>query len=105
MHDLSECMAEPIKPAAFRARIFVKGRVQGVGYRAFAARVASQRGLCGGVRNLDDGRVELEVEGPKDQILNLIEDVKTGPPASHVVAVEVEWSPSTGRFLDFQVWY
>jgi acylphosphatase len=98
-------MAEPIEPAAFRARLLVKGKVHGVGYRAFAVRVASKRGLCGGVRNLDDGRVELEVEGPKDQILILIEDVRTGLPASRVVAVEVEWSPATGRFSDFQVWY
>jgi acylphosphatase len=98
-------MTEPLESAALRARLFVKGKVQGVGYRAFAARVASQRGLCGGVRNLDDGRVELEVEGPKDQILILIEHVKTGPPAARVAAVEVEWSPATGRFSDFRVWY
>ena len=98
-------MAEPIEPADLRARLFVKGRVQGDGYRAFAARVASQRGLCGGVRNLDDGRVEVEVEGPKSQILILIEDLKAGPQASRVAGVDVEWSPATGRFSDFQVWY
>ncbi|MEO8341291.1 MAG: acylphosphatase [Nitrospirota bacterium] len=98
-------MAEPIETAGFRARLSVKGRVQGVGYRAFAVRVASQRGLCGGVRNLDDGRVELEVEGRKDQILILIEDLKTGPPGSRVTAVEVEWGPATGQFSDFHVWY
>ena len=98
-------MAEPIEPTACRAKLYVKGRVQGVGYRAFACRVASQRGLCGGVRNLDDGRVEFEVEGTKAQITLLIEDAKTGPPASRVTAVEVEWSPATGRFSDFQVWY
>ena len=104
IRGLSEYMGKPIEPAALRARLLVKGKVQGVGYRAFAARVASQRGLCGGVRNLDDGRVELEVEGPKNQILILIEDVKIGPPASRVAAVE-EWSPATGRFSNFQVWY
>lgn len=98
-------MAEPIEPIAYRAKLCVKGRVQGVGYRAFACRMASQRGLYGGVRNLDDGRVELEVEGTKAQIERLIEDAKTGPPASRVTAVEVEWSPATGRFSDFQVWY
>jgi acylphosphatase len=98
-------MTEPTEPSELRARLVVKGKVQGVGFRMFAARVAAQRGLCGGVRNLDDGRVELEVEGPKDQILILIQDVKTGPPASRVAAVEVEWSPATGRFSDFQVWY
>jgi acylphosphatase len=98
-------MAEPGEPAALRAKLLVKGRVQGVGYRAFAARVASQRGLCGGVRNLHDGRVELEVEGSKDQILILIEDLKIGPPAARVATVEAEWSPATGRFSHFQVWY
>jgi acylphosphatase len=98
-------MAEPIEPAALRARLSVKGQVQGVGYRAFVARIASQRGLCGGVRNLEDGRVELEVEGRKDQILILIDDLKIGPPASRVASVEVEWSPATGRFSDFHVWY
>ena len=105
MRDPSECMAEPIEPAVLRARLLVKGKVQGVGYRAFAARVALQRGLCGGVRNLDDGRVELAVEGSKDQILLLIEDAKIGPPASRVTAIEVEWSSASGRFSDFQVWY
>jgi acylphosphatase len=105
MRSLLGSMAEPIEPATLRAKLLVRGRVQGVGYRAFAARVAAQRGLCGGVRNLDDGRVELDVEGPKDQILILIEDAKTGPPASRVTTIDVEWSPATGRFSDFQVWY
>ncbi|HKP00028.1 MAG TPA: acylphosphatase [Nitrospiraceae bacterium] len=104
-HSLFESMAEPIEPTALRAKLLVRGKVQGVGYRAFAAHVAAQWGLCGGVRNLDDGRVELDVEGPKDQILILIEAAKTGPPASRVAAVDVEWSPATGRFSDFRVWY
>src|SRR5262245_35588934 len=98
-------MAEPIEPGTLRARLFIEGKVQGVGYRAFAARVASQRGLFGGVRNLDDGRVELEVEGPEGQILMLIEDVTIGQPASRVTSVEVEWSPASGLFSSFQVWY
>ena len=102
---MSKSMTKPIEPPALRAKLLVKGKVQGVGYRAYAARVASQRGLCGGVRNLDDGRVALEVEGPKDQILILIDDLKIGPPASRVAAVELEWSPATGRFSDFQIWY
>ncbi|NOS81815.1 MAG: acylphosphatase [Nitrospira sp.] len=98
-------MTEPIEPTTLRAKLLVTGKVQGVGYRAFAARIASQRGLRGGVRNIDDGRVELEVEGPKARILDLIKELKIGPPASRVTAVEVEWSPATGRFVDFNVWY
>ena len=98
-------MTEPLEPTALRAKLLVTGKVQGVGYRAFAARIASQRGLRGGVRNIDDGRVALEVEGSKGWILDLIEELKIGPPASRVAAVEVEWSPATGRFVDFNVWY
>jgi acylphosphatase len=93
------------KLEVLRAKLCVMGKVQGVGYRAYAARVASQRDLCGGVRNRNDGRVELEIEGPKDKILTFIEDLKIGPPASRVTDIEVEWSPATGRFSDFQVWY
>ncbi|MDH4083059.1 MAG: acylphosphatase [Nitrospira sp.] len=51
-----------------RAHVVLYGHVQGVGFRAFAARTASSLDLSGGVRNLDDGRVELEVEGMKPVI-------------------------------------
>lgn len=98
-------MTDASDPTAVRARISVSGRVQGVGYRAFTIRVATQRGLVGGVRNTDDGRVELEAEGPKDRILSLIEELKVGPPASRVTAVQVEWVNATGRQTDFRVWY
>ncbi len=64
----------------------------------------SQRGLVGGVRNCEDGRVELEAEGPKDRILSLIEVLKAGPPASRVTGVQVEWLPASGRQADFVVW-
>jgi acylphosphatase len=88
-----------------RARISVSGRVQGVGYRAFTVRAASERGLVGGVRNCEDGRVELEAEGPKETIMSLIEALKLGPPASRVTEVRVEWVQATSRQTDFAVWY
>jgi acylphosphatase len=47
----------------------------------------------------------LEVEGPKDRIVSLIEALKTGPPASRVTDVRVEWVAATGRLSDFRVWY
>ncbi|HEU4683981.1 MAG TPA: acylphosphatase [Nitrospira sp.] len=88
-----------------RARILVSGRVQGVGYRAFALRVATSKALLGTVCNLDDGRVELEVEGAKDRIDALVEELRVGPPASRVSDVQVEWGSATGRFGDFRVRY
>jgi acylphosphatase len=90
---------------AVRARISVSGRVQGVGYRAFTVRVASERGLVGGVRNCEDGRVELEAEGPREKIMSLIAALKVGPPASRVTEVRVEWVQAKGRQTDFAVWY
>ncbi len=88
-----------------RAHVLVSGRVQGVGYRAFAARVAAQRKLVGGVRNLGDGRVELDVEGPRETIESLLTELGVGPPAARVMAVTVEWSPGTNRFTEFHIWY
>jgi acylphosphatase len=79
--------------------------VQGVGYRAFTLRAACDRRLVGGVRNCEDGRVELEAEGPRDKIMSLIEQLKLGPPASRVTDVRVEWVRATGRDTDFAVWY
>lgn len=98
-------MTHPTEPVTVRATISVTGRVQGVGYRAFAVRVAAARGLCGTVRNLDDGRVELDVEGPKERIESLMSDLRTGPPGARVTAVGVEWGRATGRFSDFRISY
>ena len=98
-------MTESTAQTPVRARIIVAGRVQGVGYRAFCVRVATQRRLSGGVKNLEDGRVELEVEGKRDLIVALIGDLKIGPPAARVTTVDVEWSEATGQREDFRVWY
>jgi acylphosphatase len=92
--------AQPI-----RAHILVDGRVQGVGFRAFAARAATGLGLFGGVRNLEDGRVELEVEGSKTVIETLVGELTSGPPAARVTKIETEWSAATGRHSTFSIWY
>ena len=88
-----------------RARIWVSGLVQGVAYRAFAQRTASQHGLRGGVRNLDDGRVAVEVEGARPAVERLIASLRTGPPMARVRDVQVQWEPPTGQYDDFRVWY
>lgn len=98
-------MSEPEAEEPVRARIVVSGRVQGVGYRAFAHRVATVHGLVGGVRNLDDGRVELDVEGPKSSIEAALAQLRAGPPAGRVTKVETEWKTATGRFSGFSIWY
>ena len=58
-----------------RRRILYSGRVQGVGFRFTARRLASRFAVEGFVRNLDDGRVELVAEGPAEEVLGLLDEV------------------------------
>jgi acylphosphatase len=69
-------------------RIFVSGRVQGVGYRDWVVRTAQRTGLTGWVRNLRDGRVEILVSGDEAALNALIEGSREGPPLARVDHVE-----------------
>jgi acylphosphatase len=68
--------------------VFVRGRVQGVGYRAWVADAAIQRGLEGFVRNRRDGSVEALFAGPADAVAEMVSACRRGPPSAHVTAVE-----------------
>jgi acylphosphatase len=87
-----------------RARIWVSGLVQGVAYRAFTQRTAFLHGLRGGVRNLDDGRVAVEVEGERQAVENLITSLRSGPPMARVQDVQVQWEAPTHQYADFRIW-
>lgn len=60
-----------------RKRIYFSGRVQGVGFRFTAEGLARRLGLTGYVRNLRDGRVELEVQGTEDAIRDMLAELRT----------------------------
>jgi len=87
------------------AEILVDGRVQGVGYRNYVERKASQLGLAGYVMNLKDGRVRVRVEGNRGLIEELAHELEKGPPLSRVEHVAVMWRPVTGRFHSFGIRY
>jgi acylphosphatase len=72
-----------------RVHLSIKGRVQGVGYRAFVELEAELRGLEGWVRNRRDGSVEAVVQGEQDVVDGLIEACRKGPPSSQVVSINV----------------
>lgn len=77
-------------PAAARRRIVrVRGRVQGVGYRMDAAAAAARLGVAGTVRNLLDGSVEADVEGPPEAVEAMIEHLREGPVSARVDGVDV----------------
>jgi len=65
-------------------QITVKGRVQGVGFRYFAAKRAQALGLKGFVKNTNDGNVYIEAQGQEDQLIAFVEEVKKGPILSRV---------------------
>jgi acylphosphatase len=68
--------------------VMVRGRVQGVGFRAFVEREAKQRALGGWVRNRRDGSVEAVFSGAPETVEAMIEACRRGPPLSHVHTVE-----------------
>lgn len=68
----------------------VSGRVQGVGYRMYAARQARVLKICGWVRNDVDGSVLMEIEGPEDKLRVFVDSCHIGSTRSHVHAVEIE---------------
>jgi len=84
------------KPVEAR-RFYVRGRVQGVGFRWFVEREAHILGIAGWVRNNHDGSVEVLAQGTRDQLLGLHGRLREGPRAARVDAVDVsEASPVAG---------
>ncbi len=67
----------------------IRGRVQGVGYRAWAVANARDLGLRGYVRNRSDGSVEVVIAGNEDAVDSMIARCRSGPPAAQVRDVEI----------------
>jgi acylphosphatase len=86
-----------------RVHLLISGMVQMVGFRYFVERKARQYGLTGFTRNLPDGRVEVEAEGERGMLEELVKDCLVGPPASRVADVKVEWKPYQAEFQQFVI--
>jgi acylphosphatase len=77
-----------------RLHAIVRGRVQGVGFRATTEREARQLGLSGWVRNLGDGSVEVEAQGDQATLEQFLAFLRIGPRGAHVASVNEEWLPT-----------
>lgn len=86
-----------------RLRATVRGRVQGVGFRASAAREARLLGLTGWVRNRLDGTVETVAEGPEADVDAYLAWLRHGPSMANVTGLDAEWLPPAGDALSFDV--
>jgi acylphosphatase len=91
------------KTTTARAHLFIRGRVQGVGYRAFTVRTASEMGLSGWVRNNYGDGVEAVFEGDKASIEAAIDRCNEGPFLSIVSEIDVNWTEEPEGLTGFSV--
>ncbi len=96
--DLEGAMAN--LPETKCVKVCIRGRVQGVFFRAWTCENARKRGLLGWVRNRADGSVDALFSGPAARVDGMLRACWNGPPAAQVTAVDAE--PSNEKAGDFQ---
>ncbi|MCP2273834.1 acylphosphatase [Actinokineospora diospyrosa] len=84
-----------------RLTAFVRGHVQGVGFRWWTRSQALRLGLLGWARNTDDGRVEVVAEGPRERCDALLDALRSGQTPGTVVSVVERWDPAKGNLSGF----
>jgi acylphosphatase len=80
-----------------RARVQVRGRVQGVFFRAEARARAESLGIAGWIRNLPDGSVEAVFEGEDERVESMVGWCRRGPSGAEVESVQVEREEPAGE--------
>ena len=88
-----------------RVHLLIKGRVQGVFFRATLRDLALRLGINGWVRNLWGSGVEATLEGEEKQVKEMIDWSHQGPPGARVDEVEVDWEKHQGEFKSFSIRY
>ena len=83
--------------------VFYSGRVQGVGFRATAKHVAHGFDLTGIVRNLPDGRVEMVVEGERNELEEFLQGIRDSGLGHFIRQEETRWGPTKNEFRGFEI--
>ena len=102
----AECFGikfNPVDMSPIARQFFIKGDVQGVGYRFFAQRAAARHQVVGYVKNLDDGRVEVLAEGPALNVEAFKHELLTGPRFSTVDHLEEINLEPTAAYVSFRI--
>jgi acylphosphatase len=85
-----------------RREVLYTGHVQGVGFRDAVRRLAGGFRVAGFVRNLDDGRVQLVVEGEPDELTRFVDGIAERM-ADFIRRAAVDVRPATGEFAGFEI--
>ena len=86
-----------------RVTVFYAGHVQGVGFRHAARQVAGGFDVCGSVRNLPDGRVELVAEGAHSELEEFRQAIRDAGVGPMIRNESVQWSEARGDLRGFQI--
>ncbi|MGA2774601.1 MAG: acylphosphatase [Candidatus Omnitrophota bacterium] len=85
-----------------RLHVFYSGNVQGVGFRFTVLAIAGDLGVCGWVKNLADGRVELVAESEERMLEAFFERIKKDF-SPYIRGTDIEWLPARSEFKDFGI--
>jgi acylphosphatase len=86
------------------ARTYViSGRVQGVGFRYFAQRLAHEHGICGYAKNLSNGSVEVYAIGNENSLEQLKRQLAEGPRSAQVTGIEESEAPAREKYSRFVI--
>ncbi len=91
------------RQAFYQLHCYLKGRVQGVGFRYFVQDEAESRGLSGWVRNAESGEVEVVLSGEKIFIEAMLPVLHQGPPLSRVLRLDFEWEEPDPALKGFEI--
>lgn len=86
-----------------RLHVLIEGMVQGVGFRFATQRQAAALHLNGWVRNLPDGRVEAEFEGPRTNLEQMLQWCRHGPRLAEVIRVDSAWESGEPKYTGFHL--
>ena len=84
-------------------RVFYEGRVQGVGFRYVVRNLATGYEVVGWVRNLIDGRVELEVQGDAPEVAGFLEAIRDSQLRGHITRFVTQDIPAKSGVKGFEI--
>jgi len=88
-----------------RLHLLIRGRVQGVFYRASSRDIAVNLSLTGWAKNNLDGSVEIIAEGDENDLKDFLKWAKKGPENAEISEIKEEWLPFKDEFDDFEIRY